>query len=102
MSRWGDLNNIITRTISGVLSNGWRRTLKQVYTIHDPKIGTLIGQDHLGNQYYENRNEAWGRHRWVEYERWSWPGEADRVPAEWHGWLSKSHDDPAHALKKAK
>ncbi len=27
---------------------------------HDPKIGTKVGEDEMGNEYYENLNEEWG------------------------------------------
>ncbi len=48
--------------------------------------GSRVGQDDLGNIYYEN-----GRRRWVIYL-----GEADasKVAPEWHGWLHHIWDEP--------
>ncbi|KAI9021201.1 NADH dehydrogenase 1 alpha subcomplex subunit 12 [Hyaloraphidium curvatum] len=88
------LNNAISRTIASIYYNGPLRAFKQWWTIHDPKIGTKVGSDALGNEYYENLNEELGRERWVEYKQWSWGGQADKVTPEWHGWLHKMHDSP--------
>jgi NADH:ubiquinone oxidoreductase subunit len=42
--------------------------------------GSKVGEDHLGNRYYEGKD---GR-RWVIYNG---SNDASRVPAEWHLWL---------------
>lgn len=49
--------------------------------------GQKVGEDALGNVYYEQ--ESTGR-RWVIYHDYS---EASQVPAEWHGWLHHSFDN---------
>jgi NADH:ubiquinone oxidoreductase subunit len=49
--------------------------------------GRQVGEDAMGNRYYESRNGA-GR-RWVIYNG---PNDASRVAAEWHGWLHHTHD----------
>ena len=59
--------------------------------------GTLVGEDHLGNKYYENMAYQSGRHRWVEYKDldggWS-TYNASSIPPEWHGWLNHVDDKP--------
>lgn len=59
--------------------------------------GTLVGEDSLGNKYYENMAYQSGRHRWVQYAEldagWSTYNAAS-VPSEWHGWLNHIDDRP--------
>lgn len=57
------------------------------------KFGRLVGEDHLGNKYYEDLNEKHGQHRWVEYKD-IWNYDASMVPPSWHGWLCHIHDEP--------
>jgi len=52
--------------------------------LHGQKVGTDGG----GNIYYETRDK---KRRWVIYNG---DVEASRVPAEWHGWLHKTVDEP--------
>lgn len=53
--------------------------------------GRLVGQDHLGNRYYqgERRKGYKKRRRWVRYAH---AVEATHVPPEWHGWLHYQTD----------
>ena len=61
--------------------------------------GTLIGQDDLGNRYYEERvpsrtpatSIGAPKRRWVIY---AGVAEASTVPPEWHAWLHKTVDLP--------
>ena len=55
--------------------------------------GKAIGQDRLGNRYYETKKPGrYGRtRRWVIY---AGVPEASRVPPEWHGWLHHTHAHP--------
>eukprot|EP00243_Klebsormidium_subtile_P013453 TRINITY_DN8866_c0_g1_i1.p1 TRINITY_DN8866_c0_g1~~TRINITY_DN8866_c0_g1_i1.p1 ORF type:complete len:160 (-),score=36.52 TRINITY_DN8866_c0_g1_i1:451-930(-) len=49
--------------------------------------GKLVGEDKLGNKYYERLTDTqFGRHRWVEYKD-NTSYNASTVPPEWHGWL---------------
>lgn len=57
----------------------------QIYT---SRHGVKVGEDDQGNIYYETRD---GKRRWVIYNG---EAEASRVPAEWHGWLHHSWDEP--------
>ncbi|MGR3717028.1 MAG: NADH:ubiquinone oxidoreductase subunit NDUFA12 [Thermohalobaculum sp.] len=55
--------------------------------------GTPVGQDQLGNRYFEERTGTPGRpkRRWVMYVR---EVEPTTVPPEWHAWLHHTTDAP--------
>lgn len=55
------------------------------HRLRDLRAGTVVGEDHYGNKYYENKEYFFGRHRWVYYARKDY--DASQVPPEWHGWL---------------
>ena len=60
------------------------------------KHGRFIGEDDLGNRYYEDRDDSRSydvgrKRRWVIYRGYA---EASKVPAEWHGWLHYTFDEP--------
>ena len=50
--------------------------------------GVKVGEDDAGNVYYQSRD---GAKRWVIYNG---VAEASRVPADWHGWLHHTWDEP--------
>lgn len=50
--------------------------------------GNKVGEDALGNSYFEDKKRA---RRWVIYNGES---QASRVPPEWHGWLHHTFDLP--------
>jgi NADH:ubiquinone oxidoreductase subunit len=50
--------------------------------------GTAVGTDKFGNRYYQSKD---GKRRWVIY---AGTVEASRVPAEWHGWLHHTFNEP--------
>ena len=55
--------------------------------------GELVGEDELGNKYYQDVSSQQGRNRWVV------PPDADdysaaNVPRGWHGWLHHANDEP--------
>jgi NADH:ubiquinone oxidoreductase subunit len=53
--------------------------------------GVEMGQDQLGNVYYQSRGLENGKiRRWVMY---AGANDASRVPPEWHGWLHYTLDD---------
>lgn len=54
---------------------------------------TKVGEDEYGNRYYEERRASFdGRpRRYVIYKGYA---DASRVPADWHGWLHHTFDDP--------
>jgi NADH:ubiquinone oxidoreductase subunit len=57
--------------------------------------GVFVGQDDTGNKYYEARDlkDAYDGHkrRYVIYNGYA---EASKVPAEWHGWLHHTFEEP--------
>ena len=77
--------------------------LKQIFTwwngqtigtrFHTWRFGTRVGQDELGNVYYQGgAKDSEGRtRRWVIYNGYA---EASKVPPEWHGWLHYTLDEP--------
>ena len=62
---------------------------------HIGRRGVYVGQDELGNRYFEakdNSDSYDGRkRRWVIYRGYA---EASKVPAEWHGWLHYTFEEP--------
>ena len=55
-----------------------------------------VGSDAFGNRYYEERRARRGRlpRRYVRYNGMS---EASKVPADWHGWLHHTEENPPPA-----
>lgn len=55
--------------------------------------GVRVGEDHLGNVYYQDRKA----HGWRKPRRWvvfnGGESEASRVPPDWHAWLHFQIDD---------
>ncbi|MDG2533831.1 NADH:ubiquinone oxidoreductase subunit NDUFA12 [Sphingomonas sp. HITSZ_GF] len=62
---------------------------------------TRVGEDHLGNVYYEGGKDPNGiTRRWVIYNG---SNDASRVPPEWFSWLHHQIDSaPDQALPAAK
>jgi NADH:ubiquinone oxidoreductase subunit len=56
--------------------------------IYTKRHGRLVGEDVFGNAYYQTAD---GKRRWVLYKNIA---EASMVPAEWHGWLHHTVDNP--------
>lgn len=58
------------------------------------KNGRFVGDDSLGNRYYEQTNDV-GPHgkprRWVIYKDQS---DASLIPPEWHHWIHFTTDTP--------
>ena len=58
--------------------------------------GVFVGKDELGNSYYEAKDDKDSydkgrKRRWVVYNGYA---EASKVPADWHGWLHYTLDEP--------
>ena len=58
--------------------------------------GVFVGKDELGNSYYEAKDDRDSydkgrKRRWVVYNGYA---EASKVPADWHGWLHYTFDEP--------
>jgi NADH:ubiquinone oxidoreductase subunit len=59
------------------------------------KEGVFVGEDDHGNRYYQARTNRGSyddhKRRWVIYKGYA---EGSKVPAEWHGWLHYTFDEP--------
>ena len=69
-------------------------TLGVLFTIS--RRGRFVGQDELGNRYYEARDDRDSydrgrKRRWVIYKGYA---DASKVPPDWHGWLRYTYDEP--------
>jgi len=58
--------------------------------------GRFVGQDELGNRYYEARDDRDSydrgrKRRWVIYKGYA---DASKVTPDWHGWLRYTFDEP--------
>lgn len=62
---------------------------------HIGRRATLVGEDEYGNRYYEARDNSDSydqrKRRYVIYRGYA---DASKVPAEWHGWLHYTFDEP--------
>ncbi|MGV1954922.1 NADH:ubiquinone oxidoreductase subunit NDUFA12 [Agrobacterium sp. 22-214-1] len=59
---------------------------------HTWRFGKEVGQDELGNTYYEGGTTSWGMpRRWVIYNGYA---EASAIPPGWHGWMHYRTDVP--------
>eukprot|EP01113_Clastostelium_recurvatum_P017602 TRINITY_DN2072_c0_g1_i3.p1 TRINITY_DN2072_c0_g1~~TRINITY_DN2072_c0_g1_i3.p1 ORF type:complete len:178 (-),score=24.01 TRINITY_DN2072_c0_g1_i3:72-563(-) len=85
---------------TNIARQGMWRTAVRFARMREVKFGNLIGSDKFGNMYYEDKQEVWGRHRWVEYPGglpWEQPKESTTVPPEWHSWLHYISDYPGNS-----
>eukprot|EP01132_Coremiostelium_polycephalum_P005316 gene5316-6621_t len=80
-----------------VLRRGLWDAVKSYYYTGEVKTGDFMGEDKFGNKYYQNLDEPYGRHRWVEYKNRAYP-EASSVPPEWHSWLHYVSDRPGSQM----
>ena len=80
---------------SALLQFGPRLFVRKMMMFNgEMKLGSHVGEDELGNNYYENTAYPYPRHRWVEYAGLPWTQNCDPsdVGAEWHGWLHNMTD----------
>ena len=56
----------------------------------------LVGADNFGNRYYEERKARPGKPP-RRYVRYNGLVEASKVPADWHGWLHHTEENPPPA-----
>lgn len=72
----GIMKRIFTWWEGATLVSGW----------HIRGRGAKVGEDHLGNVYYQEKK---GRRRWVIYNG---PNDAARIPPEWYSWIHHQID----------
>ncbi len=65
--------------------------------LNTQRTGVSVGEDDLGNHYYEAKRGVNGRkRRWVIYHG---PNDASRIPPDWHSWMHGTIDDvPSRSL----
>mmetsp|Transcript_14184 Transcript_14184/g.42903 ORF Transcript_14184/g.42903 Transcript_14184/m.42903 type:complete len:203 (-) Transcript_14184:342-950(-) len=78
---------------------GWKGLYEKCTAMGTVKFGEHVGTDKFGNKYFEDRNEVYGQHRWVEYKD-IWNYDAASVPPAWQGWLCHMYDEPGHELER--
>eukprot|EP00483_Globobulimina_turgida_P000166 UN00166 len=71
---------------------GFIRTMRELNMTHEimygETLGTLRGIDEFGNEYYENLDNAFGRHRWVNFaEIRRENSHGPTIPPGWFGWM---------------
>ncbi|VDD80870.1 unnamed protein product [Mesocestoides corti] len=71
----------ISKLFSIIKQNGGiRGSIVTLFRTDELKDGTLVGEDYLGNKYYENNRYFLGRNRWVVYgNRFGWDYEASQM-----------------------
>eukprot|EP00030_Apusomonadida_sp_AF-17_P000734 a176045_265.p2 GENE.a176045_265~~a176045_265.p2 ORF type:complete len:152 (-),score=66.76 a176045_265:28-450(-) len=80
------------RLFRGLMSKGLDG-LKELYYTGAVKPGACVGKDALGNKYYEDLDDLYGKHRYVIYANPK-AREATEVTAEWHAWIHHVVDTP--------
>ena len=53
----------------------------------------FVGEDEFGNRYFEDRKKS-VEHRNRRYVVYKGLAEPSKVPADWHGWLHYTFDEP--------
>ena len=74
----------------------WRGIWGTVRALKMNKFGTMhcyVDSDSFGNRYFENKEETYGRHRWVEYAE-TRNYDSLKIPPDWHAWLHHNSDVP--------
>ncbi|XP_046839686.1 NADH dehydrogenase [ubiquinone] 1 alpha subcomplex subunit 12-like [Xenia sp. Carnegie-2017] len=64
------------------------------------RVGTLVGADKYGNEYFENNSYFMGRNRFVKfpYKDHRLSFDASEIPPEWHRWMHYMTDDPPNKV----
>uniref|UniRef100_A0A7S1HGH3 NADH dehydrogenase [ubiquinone] 1 alpha subcomplex subunit 12 n=1 Tax=Hemiselmis andersenii TaxID=464988 RepID=A0A7S1HGH3_HEMAN len=86
----------------GIKQFGRHDVWMQLRQCKEVKLGTHVGTDQNGNRYYENKDEQFGKDRWVVYNTVQQHMDYDpgTVTAEWHGWLHHMYDEVPQTSKK--
>ncbi|OLY78142.1 NADH dehydrogenase [ubiquinone] 1 alpha subcomplex subunit 12 [Smittium mucronatum] len=77
----------LSRYLGFFFKNNLRQNFQIIRKLDDEKHGLLVGTDSFGNQYYENNEERYGRHRWVLPHASVPKSDATQVPPGWNQWL---------------
>lgn len=90
--------NAFHSIFKAVQRHGPKKTAIMLLTLGHAKVGTLVGTDHNGNEYYEDKNEVLGKDRWVFFGKWNF--DPSTIPPEWHQWMHRMSDDTPDKLSK--
>ncbi|PWN23887.1 NDUFA12-domain-containing protein [Microstroma glucosiphilum] len=82
----------LARTVRIIREAGFARYWRNLNVLGDAKGGKLVGEDSIGNKYYEDPDEIPGRHRWVEFK--SADFNASQCEPAWHAWLKHIQTEP--------
>jgi len=97
LSGWGSWGlKYVFKTMKGCWRNGLWNSMKKFHYTGELKWGTFVGEDKLGNKYYQDWDESINRDRWVDYADPS-NVNASQIPPEWHSWLHHVTDTPGQS-----
>lgn len=72
---------------------GFKKFMLEIFYTDDAKMGRLVGQDCMGNKYYESSYYFVPRDRWVIYSKSVGLNyDASMIAPEWFGWLHHMTD----------
>ncbi|KAI9503397.1 hypothetical protein GGI25_001831 [Coemansia spiralis] len=81
------------RFLKFTLKQSPRKDFEIFRKLDDAKWGRLVGTDELGNRYYVNPEERYGRERWCLPAASPSKMDASQIPPRWHSWLHKTTDE---------
>ncbi|KAI8325535.1 NDUFA12-domain-containing protein [Martensiomyces pterosporus] len=83
----------LTRFLKFTLRQSPRQNFEIIRKLDDAKWGKQVGVDELGNRYFVNPEERYGRERWCIPAAKPGVHEASQIPPRWHSWLHKVTDE---------
>ncbi|KAJ1667570.1 hypothetical protein IW140_002150 [Coemansia sp. RSA 1813] len=83
----------LPRFLKFMLRQSPRKDFEILRKLDDAKWGKLVGVDELGNRYYVNPEERYGRERWCLPAASHRYMDASQIPPRWHSWLHKTTDE---------
>ncbi|KAJ2793491.1 hypothetical protein H4S07_007032 [Coemansia furcata] len=83
----------LARFLKFSLRQSPRQNFEIFRKLDDAKWGKLVGVDELGNRYYFNPEERYGRERWCLPAANKNDVDASQIPPRWHSWLHRVTDE---------
>ncbi|KAJ2696944.1 hypothetical protein FB645_006065 [Coemansia sp. IMI 203386] len=83
----------LVRFLKFSLKQSPRQNFEIFRKLDDAKWGRLVGVDELGNRYFVNPEERYGRERWCIPAASHADMDASQIPPRWHSWLHKVTDE---------
>ncbi|PVU94014.1 hypothetical protein BB561_002878 [Smittium simulii] len=91
----------LVRYLNFFFKNSPKQNFLVIRKLDDEKWGNLVGTDELGNKYYENKAERYGRHRWVLPAASVPASDASQIPPGWNQWLHNVSDQTPLMTKES-